>query len=387
MKKLSLLAATLMATAFCGMCAGCAQNVEAVSEGMDLAPASVTASAETTTPKVILNPGWYWTNGASAAVNNTIADGATALTKSEADTYHVENGYFATVAAGADLPVAATTRTGMTFAGWTYAKDGDIVTVEKMPASLTEDLYLFAKWDVKGSSQGGGGGGGQIDPPPVTTGTVSVNGKAMTDNSENNTEEDVEAEYMLLGESFNVNDVLSFTINGTAISIGEVETSSTGIKKSGSSVTVTQSGKFNFYLKKLTDGSWKLYGAREIDVSEIDRHGEKLAAGNVYLLGNVAGSDVQWTDTSIGFKATASGSNYTITIELTAGDNIKFVKPTKAGSTDGASWWHSVITSSNDSTALHNDSDSNKNITIDKSGTFTFVVSNTSDSITVTYTA
>lgn len=377
MKKASLLAATLMATAFCGMCAGCASDIE-VNE--DRTPtAAVSQSAETTVHKVILNPGWYWTSGASAAVDNTVAEGATKLTNSEADAYHVENGYFATVAAGAELPAAETTRTGMSFVAWTYAKDGEVVAVDKMPSALKEDLYLFAKWKTDGT--GGGTGGGETEGKGA-----AVNGKAMTVNTENS-DSSVETEYMLIDATFNAGDVLKFTLDGVAISIEEVETSSTGISGTGSSVTVNQSGTFSFYLKKLKSGSWKLYGSRKIDESEITRKGEKLAAGNCYLVGNVAGTNVLWTDTSIGFKADASGSNFTITIKLTAGDNIKFVKPTKAGSADGASWWKSVITSSSDSTALHNDNTYDKNITIDKSGTFTFVVSGSSDSITVTYSA
>lgn len=381
MKKTSLLAATLMATAFCGMCAGCASNIEV--NDSQTPTAAVSASAETTEHKVILNPGWYWTNGASAAVNNTVSEGATALTGSEADAYKVENGYFATVAAGAELPAAETTRTGMSFVAWTYAKDGEVVTVDKMPSSLSEDLYLFAKWKTDGT--GGGNQGGNEGGDPVGKG-VAVNGKAMTLNDKN-TDASVEAEYMLIDATFTAGEVLKFTVDGVVISISTVESSSTGISGTGSAVTVSQSGTFSFYLKKLKTGTWVLYGSRKIDDSEITRRGETLAAGNCYLLGNVAGTDVQWQDTSKGFKADASGSNYTITIKLTAGDNIKFVKPTKAGSTDGASWWKSVITKSSDTTALHNDNTYDKNITIDKSGTFTFVISGSSDSIEVTYVA
>ncbi len=383
MKKASLLAATLMATAFCGMCAGCASNIEVDDERQAPMP-SVSAAADTTEHKVILNPGWYWTGGASAAVNNTVSSGATALTSSEADAYRVENGYFATVEAGADLPDAETTRAGMSFVGWTYAKDGAVVTVDKMPAALDGDLYLFAKWKTDGT--GGSNPGGPSEPAPPEGKGVAVNGKAMTVNDKNDNPS-VETEYMLVDAKFNAGDVLKFTADGAAISIDTVETSSTGISGTGSSITVTQSGTFSFYLKKLKTGKWTLYGSRKIDESEITRKGETLAAGNCYLLGNVAGTDVQWTDTSKGFKADASGSNYTITIKLTAGDNIKFVKPTKAGSTDGASWWKSVIKTSSDSTALHNDKTSDRNITIDKSGTFTFVISGSSDSIDVTYVA
>lgn len=268
MKKASLLAATLMATAFCGMCAGCASNIE-VNE--DRTPTTaVSQSAETTEHKVILNPGWYWTSGASAAVDNTVAEGATKLTNSEADAYHVENGYFATVAAGAELPAAETTRTGMSFVAWTYAKDGEVVAVDKMPSALKEDLYLFAKWKTGGTGggTGGGGGGGDETGDVKTDNNLVIDGKAvadLTDNTANidkNKNPTLDKEFMAVGIKLNAGATISFKIDGKTIN-SWIEAGSKGLSKTGfqsSEITTNGEGTYKFYIKHWSDsGNWTVY--------------------------------------------------------------------------------------------------------------------------------
>lgn len=309
-----------MATAFCGFCSGCAAEARSTDD-LGHAPQSVTRAADSDY-KVILNPGWYYSG--NTKTENTITDtGVTKMTQAEAEAatggYFVENAYFATVAAGENLPAAETTRTGMTFGGWWYVKDGETVKVETMPAAADLDghLYLYAQWSV-GTGGGGGGGGGD-----VTTG-AKVNGEAMSVNDQNDDQE-VETEYMLKGVQLSSGATLAFTVGGSPVTLTEVEASSSGITKTPGSVQTTQTGLFDIYLKKLKAGGWRLYVACQTETSA-----EDCVAGSVYLVGNVASASLSWAhfneiDTFKGIKASGSGTSYSLTVDLTAGDNCKIV--------------------------------------------------------------
>lgn len=157
MKKITSLAAALcMATAFCGFCTGCAMQLDDKDQSSSVATSVSTGNAATTAAtderKVILSPGWYY--GATGKTENEIEDaGATKLSAADEGVYFVENAYFAEVAAGDELPEPTTTRSGMTFVGWRYAKDGEVVTVNTMPnvTTLSSDLILYAEWFSTGA--------------------------------------------------------------------------------------------------------------------------------------------------------------------------------------------------------------------------------------------
>jgi len=182
MKKTTIAAMLCMATAFCGFCSGCAANIRSesaakehtrVTAEADAAVGADDAAASEDVKYVILNPGMYYSGGGKKS--NTIAEGATALTDDQKkNTYFVENGYIATVAAGENLPTP-TTASGLTFAGWRYAKDGELVTVDKMPASLTEDMFLYAHWtDGTGTVDPDP----KPDPDPIPGGEIVMTGKS-----------------------------------------------------------------------------------------------------------------------------------------------------------------------------------------------------------------
>ncbi|MCM1368577.1 MAG: hypothetical protein NC184_07200, partial [Roseburia sp.] len=186
MKKIVSIAASLcMATAFCGFCSGCAAEARS-SDGDNGASHQAVTQAAGSDYKVILNPGWYYSGNTKTL--NTITDaGVTKMSAAEAesdiDKHYVENAYFADLSAGENLPAAETTRTGMTFVGWWYVKDGETVKVETMPSASELDghLYLYAQW-----SGGTGNSGNQNpnpNPNPGDTSTASVNGSPMSVNS------------------------------------------------------------------------------------------------------------------------------------------------------------------------------------------------------------
>lgn len=140
MKKIAGIAATLaMATAFCGFCTGVAANVTANAE--TTSTPAVSTSAIGASPKVILNPGAFYNNSIETSAGSKV----TKLTATEEAQYFVENAWFANYTAGEALPKATTTRSGVTFAGWRYAVDGETKVVTTMP-TVTDDLYLYAHW-------------------------------------------------------------------------------------------------------------------------------------------------------------------------------------------------------------------------------------------------
>ncbi|WP_438847269.1 hypothetical protein [Anaerocaecibacter muris] len=271
MKKITSIATALcMATAFCGFCTGCAAEIK------DNGVAGGTHSAMTSADsqyKVILSPGYQQGFGST---ENTVSSGATKLTEAQEGEYFVSNAYFATVAAGEDLPAAETTRAKTTFVGWTYAKDGVVETVEKMPASLGEDLYLYAQWQTEG-------GGAVIDPTPEPepepepqpgkdTGLV-VNGTLhkLVVNAGNTTT----TEYWLGADAtvkLTKGDVVTLQVNGTKIS-AFIDPSSIGVDKSNtstaqSSFKVTTTGAFSLYLRANKDGTYTVEFTGPSDIGE-----------------------------------------------------------------------------------------------------------------------
>ena len=375
-KFTKLTTALCLATAFCGMCTGCANNIkeeEAKKAGANVQTVAVAQSEH----RVILSPGLYFSG--STKKLNTIASGATALTAAEADAYFAENAFFATVAAGEALPDAVTERAGTTFAGWTYALDGVVIKVDTMSLSLDSDLYLYAKWEVDGSVIPGGNPENPDIPVTPVGKSVTVNGKTMTKNPEN------DKEYMILAAEFEAGEELVFKNGEDSIAIADVEASSTGLTYSGGKVLTEKAGKFDLYLKQGAT-SWTLYGKRHVSAEEIDRNADDVTANNCYLVGNIAGTDAAWDNwQKKGFKTTLADGYYELTIKLTANDNVKFVK---IGSTlDTQDWWSSTLKAGYDSTAIKNANDNDKNLIVQKSGTFTFKVNVTSHVIEFTYSA
>lgn len=381
MKKITSIAAALfMATAFCGVCAGCASEISANSESKNDTPpvASVTADAQ---HKVILCPGSYYSG--STVKPNAVGTGATKLGAADEEAYFVTNAYFATVAAGADLPAATTTRAKTTFQGWTYAKDGVVETVEKMPASLDGNLYLYASWKTTGSIPVDPGTDPDPNPDP-TPSVASVNGKAMTKNT--TPMAGVDEEYMITDATFTTGETLAFTVNGSAVTVTSLDSASTGLRFASGAVTVANGGTFDLYLKK-KGASWELYGSRKISQDEVNIHGEDATAGNVYLAGNITGADFNWSNWNDsmnvhkGLKATKSGSSYTLTVRLTQGDNCKFVKYNSATS----SVWQKSL-SGEGATYITYNGGSMDNMVIKATGSYTFTVTESNGGLTVSVT-
>ena len=256
-----------MATAFCGFCTGCAAEIKEHGTAGVNGSHSVTTSADSQY-KVILSPG-YWQGFGST--ENTVAEGATKLTEAQESEYFVSNAYFATVEAGADLPAAVTTRAKTTFVGWTYAKDGVVETVQKMPVTLDEDLYLYARWQTEGS-------GSPIDPTPpdptpdTETGLV-VNGTTHTlvVNPGNTTT----TEYWLGAEKtvrLTKGSTVTLKLNGKQIS-AFIDPSSIGVDKSvtnkaQSSFSITSTGEFRLYLRANKDGTYTVEFTGPSDIGE-----------------------------------------------------------------------------------------------------------------------
>ncbi len=148
-------ASLCIATAFCGVCAGLVTGADAESN-TQLARQVVSTSA-IDGHNVILCPGWNFEGGKKKL--NTIEDAGAELADPEkADTtkIYAENAYVANLSGGESLPEPTPGKSGIEFVGWRYAKDGELVTVDKMPTSLTEDLYLYAEWTA----------GGNVKPDP-----------------------------------------------------------------------------------------------------------------------------------------------------------------------------------------------------------------------------
>lgn len=380
MKKIVSIAATLcMATAFCGFCSGCAAEAQNGGKEEPHVPQSVSQTTDTDY-KVILNPGWYYAG--STKTDNTITDaGVTKMTKTEAeaavDGYYVDNAYFATVAAGENLPVAETTRTGMTFGGWWYAKDGEVIKVTTMPSDLDGHLYLYAQWNVADGS-GGQGSGGQGSGGDVTTG-AAVNGNAMLVNDQND-DATVETEYMVLGVQLPSGTALSFTVDGASVTLTEVEQSSSGITKNNpASVQTTKSGPYNIYLKKLKAGGWRLYAVCNSATTAVN-----CETGKVYLVGVVDSASLTWGyfdagGENKGIEASGSGTSYTLTVDLTAGDNCKFVM---YDSVKNNRKWQNALTGGGSNIELPN-KDANMSVKVTGNYTFTVTVSGSNLSVSV----
>ncbi len=171
MKKITSLATALaMATTFCALCTGCANGV-AEQENANSSLPAVSQSAAGDEHKVILNPGWNFDGGTKKL--NTIEDAG--VTAADAATYRADNAYICTVAAGEELPKPTAGKSGLTFVGWRYPKDGELVTITTMPAaaSLSENLYLYAHWS-------GSNSGNTPTPTPDPVGTASLKFKDGT---------------------------------------------------------------------------------------------------------------------------------------------------------------------------------------------------------------
>lgn len=258
-KKVSTLAATVaVATAFCGLCAGVATTVKA-----EAAPANVQTSAAGSY-KVILNPGWNFDGGQKKL--NTIDDAG--VTAASASTYYADNAYIANYSVGETLPTPTSGRSGMIFLGWRYSKDGELITVDKMPAATDGDVYLYANWKSDKISQGGGGGGsgGEDEPPDpnqkenglyvgdTLVGKLSENKGASLTNG-------LVAEYWLgVGKKIKLSKdaEVSVYMGGSKISFSVIQ-SSAGIDKPEAnkkveSVKVTTAGDFEIYLKDYGKG-------------------------------------------------------------------------------------------------------------------------------------
>ena len=260
-----------MATAFCGFCTGCAAEIKENGVNGANNAHSVTTSADSQY-KVILSPGYQQGYGTT---ENTIESGATKLDAAQESEYFVSNAYFATVAAGEDLPAAVTTRAKTEFVGWTYAKDGVVETVEKMPATLAEDLYLYAQWQTEGS----GSVVGPIDPidpidptPSQGTGLV-VNGTlhTMVVNAGNTTT----TEYWLGADQtiqLTKGSTVSLQVDGKQIS-AFIDPSSIGVDKTNTSkaqstFSITSTGAFRLYLRANKDGTYTIEFTGPSDIGE-----------------------------------------------------------------------------------------------------------------------
>ncbi len=138
------------------------------------------------------------------------------MTAADGGTYFVDNAYVCNLAAGETLPEATTTRSGMTFVGWRYASEGEIITVAKMPdvTKLDSDLYLYAEWATSGAispDPGPNPDPGPIDPVPTAKGGVYVNNELVAELVGTDTE------CVATGVMLNPGDVVTIKVNGTTL--------------------------------------------------------------------------------------------------------------------------------------------------------------------------
>ena len=267
--------ALISATAFCGLCTGCASNIKV--NGNTPAPDAVASADEagaSASHKVILSPGWYVSGGTQT--NNAV--GGTDVTAADGGTYFVDNAYVCNLAAGETLPEATTTRSGMTFVGWRYASEGEIITVAKMPdvTKLDSDLYLYAEWATSGAispdpgpNPDPGPDPGPIDPVDSNYMSVGSQKYTLTRNTGNTTRE----EYWLGGSKaeLTVGDTISLYMNGQKIS-AYIERNSSGIDLGDESreydtFNVNLAGSFAVYLHK-NESNWSVQFVVTTAVSE-----------------------------------------------------------------------------------------------------------------------
>lgn len=364
MKKLTSIAAAIcLATAFCGMCTGCADEIER--GGMSQKTPAVVSAAEDGEPvekKVILCPGYAYGYGSAA---NTVDIGAIKFAAADEEKYFVSNAYFADVPAGAELPAATTTRNGATFVGWTRAVDGVVVTEKIMPvkAMLKSDLFLYAKWSVKGDI---------VDPGLPATNSYTVNGTALAKNPNADTN-NIAEEYFVENLQLEKDVEVVFKNNDSPITITELDSASTGLAFAGGKITTTKVGKFSVYLKKKKTGTWAVYAAWAIDPDTVTIRGEAATAGNVYLAGNISGADFSWSNWNAtghkGLKATKGADNkYTLEVNLTAGDNCKFVM---VAIPDSDMKWQKKLDGGGNNIGF---ADENANMIVKTTGTYRFTI-------------
>lgn len=282
MKKITSIAAALfMATAFCGVCSGCASEINAKSESKnDTAPtAAVATSADY---KVILCPGNYY-SGNTAQPNTVSGDGITKLQAADEDAYFVNNAYFANMTAGSALPVATTTRANTTFEGWTYAEGGVVKTVTHMPASLSDNLYLYASWKSNGSGSPNPNPNPNPNPDPNPTPDpnpdpdtkadgVYVN-NTLVGSLVKNDGATGKTQYWLGVDTkiqLNLNAEVELWIDNAKVSATLLDYS-IGVDKSVtdralSKFKVTTAGRFAIYLNKESNNSWTVEFAGPTDI-------------------------------------------------------------------------------------------------------------------------
>lgn len=324
-KKITSLAAALIsATAFCGLCTGCASNI--ATNKTDVRNPEILASTDETTPaaahKVILSPGWYVSGGIQT---NNAVDG-TDVTEADGDTYFVDNAYVCNLAAGEDLPEATTTRDGMTFVGWRYASEGEIITVAKMPdvTKLESDLYLYAEWATSGD----------IDPDdpdnpdiPDTGNKIMSIGGSLADveftKKTSGMPANQEGEYFAENVSLTQGNVLSFKINGANVNL-EVESGVTAVTGSGSSVTVAATGTYTVSVKKWNDNqNWIIWVG--VPVSTDNNYGA-VSGSTAYLVGKFSGKNAAYSfDSGYEMKKNPSNANEWMIagLQLAAGDTFR----------------------------------------------------------------
>ena len=372
MKKFTSIAASLcLATAFCGLCTGCANNIK-VNNTLNNNPDVIASADASTDYKVILNPG-RWFNG-STETQNSIEEAGTSVTKADGDTYYTDNGYICTVSAGADLPKATTTRTGMTFVGWRYADGGVLKYQEKMPsqANMTGNLYLYAEWKTASGSIVTPPG--PVDPPgpgpvdPVdNTKIMSIGGTvaniAFTSKPKSEMPSNQTAEYYATGVSLTAGNVLSFKVDGQSVNL-EIEEGVTAVTGSGSSVTVADTATgYTVSIKKYDDNdNWIIWVGVPVvsDTSYV-----AVSGSDAYIVGKFAGTNTEFTMDN-GFKMNKNPTNaneWMFTgLQLTAGDT--FVIRLGTSDTTGHSNVKSGVTV--------NYTVSGGRITINKTGSYDF---------------
>ncbi len=252
------------------------------------------------------------------------------------------------------------TKVGFNFEGW-FAESS--LESFDFNTPIKSNLVLTAKWT------------------PISEVFYIVNGEAfVTVKKDNITAENLKNEYMVLKTNFNSGDVLEFYFNGVKTDIIYIDSGSWGVELFNGGIKTLASATLDLYIKNWNNGTWTIYS------TDNKIHAENINTYNGYLVGSIQGTELEdnteWASKGFKMNLTKNEYNqdeYTITLNLTKGDLLKFI--IVEGSVADAKWY-SIIKSGDVSEYCVN-TGSDNNIEILQDAKFTFFVKRSVDEVYV----